>query len=133
MDSPSGTVGPSGKAARRGAPQEVGKAGYVVTNEMYNTLYHLYYQQCVRQRRPCLVVVRQGGHCRIDLDLTCSHHELTEWAMHSLREVFDGLPVDEFYADEVYFWATRVPNRLAEKLAREVLTLLSDERAMRAA
>src|SRR5436190_958433 len=94
-----------GPDAKRDAPfRAVGKAGYVVTNEMYNTLYDLYYQRCARQRVPCLVVVRHGSHCRLDLDMTCSLRELTNWGRETFRELFSETPVDEVYADEVYCW-----------------------------
>jgi hypothetical protein len=103
--------------------------GYVVTNEMYNVLYDLYYQRCVRERIPCLVIVRNGSHCRVDLDMTCSLRELTGWGQESFLRLFGQIAVDEYYADSVYCWAARVPNRIAERLARNMLAVLEDEQA----
>lgn len=117
-------------ASKRETPfQAVGSTGYIVTNEMYNTLYDLYYQRCARQRVPCLVVVRHGSHCRLDLDMTCSQYELTDWARHTFCGLFTNVPADEVYLDEVYCWATRIPNRMADRLARAMLTVLEDHRA----
>jgi hypothetical protein len=129
MDSPSQQA-----ALKRRPPfHQVGRAGYIVTNEMYSTLYDLYYQRCARQRVPCLVIVRHGSHCRLDLDMTCSNLELTDWGRLGFEKLVADIPVDEVYSDDVYFWATRVPNRMSDRLARGILTLLCDERASRPA
>jgi hypothetical protein len=132
MDALSGAPVPARElsAVKQEAPPSAqAPAGYVVTNEMYNVLYELYYQRCSLQRKPCLVLVRRGSHCRLDLDMTCSQLELTSWAQEQFRSLFSEIPVDELYADSVYCWATRVPNRHADRIAREILMLVDDERS----
>jgi hypothetical protein len=129
MDGPSNLPVTDAVARREPHAKAANGAGYVVTNEMYNTLYDLYYQRCAQQQIPCFVIVRNGSHCRLDLDMTCSQQELTDWAQHHMRQILVEVQADEIYADGVYCWATRVPNRLAEGLARKMLTILEDDRA----